>query len=43
MQTGEIIVWKPLANGARHTFYKVALWTKNYQIERMLFAGTSLD
>jgi hypothetical protein len=20
MQTGEIIVWKPLANGARHTF-----------------------
>jgi hypothetical protein len=29
MQTGEIIVWKPLANGARHTFYKVELWTRD--------------
>jgi hypothetical protein len=27
----------------KRNFYKVELWTRGDQIERMLFAGTSLD
>jgi hypothetical protein len=32
----------PFIVDTRH-FYKVELWTRDDRIERMLFAGTSLD